>query len=70
MRRPNKDAADSARMITRRALIIGGLQVSLIGALAYRMQSLQIDQADQFRLLSDENSIKIRLLAPDRKSVV
>ncbi len=66
MRRPNKDAADSARMITRRALIIGGLQVSLIGALAYRMQSLQIDQADQFRLLSDENSIKIRLLAPAR----
>ena len=66
MRRPSKDAADSARMITRRALIIGGLQVGMVGALAFRMQSLQIDQADQFLLLSDENRINIRLIPPAR----
>ncbi len=66
MRRPIKDAADSARVITRRALVVGGLQVTIIGALAYRMQSLQIEQADQFLLLSDENRINIRLIPPAR----
>ena len=66
MRRPTKDAADSARKITRRALVVGGLQVGVIGALAYRMQSLQIEQADQFLLLSDENRINIRLIPPAR----
>ena len=34
MRRPVKDTADSARVITRRALVVGGLQVSMVGALA------------------------------------
>ena len=66
MRRPTKDAADSARKITRRALVVGGLQVGVIGALAYRMQSLQIEQSDQFLLLSDENRINIRLIPPAR----
>ena len=66
MRRPVKDTVDSARVITRRALVVGGLQVSIVGALAYRMQSLQIDQADQFLLLSDENRINLRLIPPAR----
>ena len=66
MRRPVKDAADSARLVTRRALVVGGLQASVVAALAWRMQSLQIDQADQFLLLSDENRINIRLIPPAR----
>ncbi len=66
MRRPTKDTADSARKLTRRAIVVGGLQVSMVAALAYRMQSLQIDQADQFLLLSDENRINIRLIPPAR----
>ena len=66
MRRPSKDAAEGVRVITRRALVIGGLQVGMIGALAWRMHSLQIDQADQFLLLSDENRINIRLIPPAR----
>lgn len=66
MRRPAKDSAKSQRNITRRALILGASQLAFVGALGARMQYLQLDQADQYRLLADENRINIRLLPPAR----
>ena len=66
MRRPTRDQGESQRKIGRRALIAGGLQVGIIGALGWRMQSMQVKQADQFRLLAEENRINIRLLPPAR----
>ena len=66
MRRPTKDTAQSNRTITRRALVVGTAQVALMAALGVRMQSMQIEQADEFRLLADENRINIRLLPPAR----
>ena len=66
MKRPDKDIGISKRRLTRRALVIGAAQVGIVGALATRMQSMQIEQADQFRLLADENRINIRLLPPAR----
>jgi penicillin-binding protein 2 len=66
MKRPAKDVIASTRMISRRALFVGGVQLGVIGALGWRMQSMQVEQADQFRLLAEENRINIRLLAPER----
>jgi len=66
MRRPPKDTAESARKITRRALVVGTAQLGLIGVLGLRMRSMQVEQADQFRLLAEENRINIRLLPPAR----
>ncbi|MFZ5751631.1 MAG: penicillin-binding protein 2 [Pseudomonadota bacterium] len=66
MKRTPKEVIEGARRVSRRGLILGGLQAVLIGTLAFRMRQLQIDKADEFRLLSDENSIKIRLLPPAR----
>ncbi|MFW2588957.1 penicillin-binding protein 2 [Sagittula sp. SSi028] len=66
MRRSPKDTIDSARRITRRGLILGGLQVGFASTLAFRMHQLQVDQADEFRLLAEENRINIRLLPPAR----
>jgi penicillin-binding protein 2 len=66
MRRPTRDTAESQRRITRRGLIVGGMQVGVMGALALRMRHLQLEQADQFRLLADENRINIQLLPPAR----
>jgi len=66
MRRPPKDTAESARKITRRALVVGAAQLGLIGVLGLRMRSMQVEQADQFRLLAEENRINIRLLPPAR----
>lgn len=66
MRKPQKETEQSNRIITRRAMLVGTAQLALMGALGYRMQSMQIEQADQFRLLADENRINIRLIPPAR----
>lgn len=66
MKRNARDNEDSARRISRRALVIGAAQLGVVGALGFRMQSMQIEQADQFRLLAEENRINIRLLPPAR----
>ncbi len=66
MKRNTRDADESARKIGRRALVVGAAQFGIVGGLGYRMKSLQIDQADQFRLLADENRINIRLIPPAR----
>jgi penicillin-binding protein 2 len=66
MRRAAKDTAESQRRITRRALFLGASQLAFVGALGARMRYLQVDQADQYRLLADENRINIRLPPPPR----
>lgn len=66
MKRPSKDNADSARRISRRALLLGGTQLAFGGILAMRMRYMQVEQADEFRLLAEENRVKVRLLPPAR----
>jgi penicillin-binding protein 2 len=66
MKRNPRDSEDSARMITRRSLVVGGLFIGTAGVLAARMRYLQLDRADDFRLLAEENRINIRLLPPAR----
>ena len=66
MRRPTRDTAESHRIITRRSLVLGGGMVAFAGLLGLRMRYLQIEQADEFRLLADENRINIRLIPPSR----
>ncbi len=66
MKRSPKDTAESHRRIGRRALVLGALQLGFAGVLAARMRYLQVENADQFRLLADENRINIRLLPPAR----
>lgn len=66
MKRGAKDDGVLQARMTRRALFIGGAQLGIAGALGLRMQSMQVDQAAQFRLLAEENRINIRLLPPAR----
>lgn len=66
MRRIPKETEDSARKITRRGLLAGGVQLGFLGVLALRMRQLQVEEADQFRLLAEENRVNIRLLPPAR----
>ena len=69
MKRQTRDMAISQRRITRRGLILGAGQAGFLGLLAWRMRHLQVDQADQFRLLAEENRIKIRLIPPARGQI-
>lgn len=66
MRRSPRDSQESFRKVSRRALLLAGLQGVFATTLAFRMRYLQLDQADEFRLLAEENSIKIRLIPPAR----
>ena len=66
MRRPGRENTESQRRITRRGLILGAVQTGVLGVLALRMRFMQVEQADQFRLLADENRINIQLIPPTR----
>jgi penicillin-binding protein 2 len=50
-------------------MLLGGAQLLFVGGLAARMRYLQVDQADQFRLLAEENRINVRLIPPSRGEV-
>ncbi len=66
MRRSPKETEDSARVTHRRALLLGGGMTAMFAVLAGRMRYLSVDQADQFKLLAEENRISIRLVPPAR----
>ncbi len=66
MKRPSKTSQDKTGGISRRAMVLGGIQGLVIGTLAWRMRDLQVNQSSEYRLLSDENRIRDRLLLPER----
>ena len=69
MKRTRAETDFSHRGISRRAALLGSAQLLFIGALAARMRHLQVEQADEFRLLAEENRINIRLIPPSRGEV-
>ena len=69
MKRNPKEAIEGTRRLTRRALLLGGAQAAVVAVLIGRMRHLQVEQADQFRLLAEENRINIRLLPPTRGQI-
>ncbi|MBT9384582.1 penicillin-binding protein 2 [Pseudooceanicola sp. CBS1P-1] len=69
MKQTPKDSQTSSRRISRRALLLGTVQLGFMGVLAGRMHYLQVDQADQFRMLAEENRISVRLIPPTRGEI-
>ncbi len=69
MKRNRAENEASHAKLTRRAALLGGVQLLFVGGLAARMRYLQVDQADQFRLLAEENRINIRLIPPARGEI-
>ncbi|MEL6677992.1 MAG: penicillin-binding protein 2 [Pseudomonadota bacterium] len=63
MARPGVNAG---RNLTRRGLLVLALQFGLVGALGWRMRQLQVEDAERYRLLAEENRINIRLIPPAR----
>ena len=66
MKRSRQDTEKSTRQIGRRALVVGGLQMAAVVGLGARMWQMQVVQADQFRMLAEENRINMRLVPPKR----
>lgn len=61
---------DRYRSLTRRALMLGGMQVGLLSTLVARMYYLQVLESDRYTVLAEENRINMRLLAPSRGQVL
>ena len=66
MKSTSSENLNSTKQFSRRALVIGGMQLSMIAALGVRMRFLQINEAEKYRLLAEENRINVRLLPPSR----
>ena len=66
MRRTARDTEESTQMINRRTLMLSGAMAAMVAVLGVRMRYLQVDQADEFKLLAEENRINIRLIPPER----
>ncbi len=61
---------DRYKSFSRRAVVLIGGKVALLGGLIGRMYYLQVVEADKYRTLSDENRISLKLLAPPRGRIV
>jgi penicillin-binding protein 2 len=66
VRRSARDSEELNQRLNRRTLLLGGAMGAMIAVLGVRMRYLQVDQADEFKLLAEENRINIRLIPPVR----
>ena len=66
MRRSPKETDEAASITHRRGLLLGGAMTAMFAVLGARMRYLSVEQADQFKLLAEENRISIRLIPPAR----
>ena len=55
---------------TRRAVLLGGVQMAALGALAVKLAYLNIADHERYKLLSRQNRIRTRLLPPRRGWIV
>ena len=65
MRLPKVEKKQSSKM-SRRALLLLGGQLGFMSVLGLRMRDLGVKQAEQFRLLAEENRINLQLVPPSR----
>ncbi len=58
------------KVLTRRAILLGGAQLGLVGSLIGRMYYLQVVEAQRYKVMAEENRINLRLLAPRRGRIL
>jgi len=57
-------------VFTRRALLLMGGQVALLGGLGARLYQVQVAEAARYRMLSDKNSVSARMIAAPRGRIL
>ncbi|HZH28183.1 MAG TPA: penicillin-binding protein 2 [Azospirillaceae bacterium] len=57
---------DRYRLFTRRALVLGGMKLGILGGLAARLYYLQVVESEHYTMLAEDNRIALRLIAPSR----
>ncbi len=57
-------------VFTRRALLMMGGQVALLGGLAARLYQVQVVEGARYATLAEENRVSARLIAPPRGRIL
>lgn len=66
----NRDNQDRGKVVSRRALMLGGGKLALLATLVGRMYYLQVVESGKYAVLADENRINLRLLPPPRGRIL
>ncbi|MCZ6839390.1 MAG: penicillin-binding protein 2 [Alphaproteobacteria bacterium] len=61
---------DRTKILNRRAALLAGGKLVLMGALVGRLYYLQVVQADRYMTLAEDNRINLRLLPPPRGRIL
>ncbi|WP_259780762.1 penicillin-binding protein 2 [Aestuariispira ectoiniformans] len=65
-----KPEQDRSRQFSRRAAILLGGKVTLLGGLATRMYYLQVLESERYAVMAEDNRVNLRLLPPPRGFIV
>jgi penicillin-binding protein 2 len=68
--RTGPSAQTERRLFTRRALLLGGVQTLIFGAIASRLYHLQVTEHPRYGIMARDNAIVQRLTAPERGLIV
>ena len=64
MRRNPRELEKTHAHLTRRAMLLGGVQLAFVGALGLRMRQLQLEEAEVLRNFSHHEDVTIRGVRP------
>jgi len=70
MRGVKREEEQRRAVFTRRALLLGGMQLGAFGFLGYRLHKLQVEQGARFATLAEENRLSARPLSPPRGRIL
>ena len=65
-----KKAVEHSGVFTRRALLMLGGQVAVLGTLGGRLYQVQVRDGARYTTLADENRISARMIAPPRGRIL
>jgi penicillin-binding protein 2 len=70
MANPVKRETKHGNVFTRRALLLMGTQLALLGGLAAKLYQVQVVEGGRYATMADDNRISARLIAPPRGRVL
>ncbi len=70
MRGVKREEEERRGVFTRRALLLGSVQLGAFGFLATALHKLQVEQGERYATLAEENRLSARLISPPRGRVL